>query len=308
MKSLQVIYFIDLAKTLNFTETAKHFFVSQPAISKQISALEEELGVQLFHRGQRQVTLTPAGESYASFFDETLEAFEKIKKETIEAARKEIRTIKVSLLAAWNLSGYLPAIVKAYAGLYPEIQLIFDHHTFQELSDQLKRGDIDLAISLLRTEQIKSEWVTEKITEIPALLFYSSAHPILANNHMNISGTDAFMQEKNALKVEAFKGEKFLIYNDQTETYSKKLIQEMIQPFGFTPNVEVVNNVETMILRVETGQGVAIFDDWIRYKSNPSLNYLSLGINHSVMAVWLKARQSVEVERLVGVISEILSR
>ena len=88
MKSLQVIYFIDLAKTLNFTETAKHFFVSQPAISKQISALEEELGVQLFHRGQRQVTLTPAGETYASFFVKTLEAFEMIKKETIEAARK----------------------------------------------------------------------------------------------------------------------------------------------------------------------------------------------------------------------------
>ena len=64
-------YFMELAKCLNFTKAAANLYVAQPTLSQQIAELESQLGVTLFNRNSRNVTLTPAGkilqEAYPSF-------------------------------------------------------------------------------------------------------------------------------------------------------------------------------------------------------------------------------------------------
>ena len=62
MNDLQIDYFIAVARNLSFTKTAEEMYVSQPAISRQISHLEEELGYPLFDRSKKTTQLTPAGE------------------------------------------------------------------------------------------------------------------------------------------------------------------------------------------------------------------------------------------------------
>ncbi len=54
-------YFVTVAEELHFTRAAERLYVSQPALSKQVRALERQLGVELFHRGPQGVTLTEAG-------------------------------------------------------------------------------------------------------------------------------------------------------------------------------------------------------------------------------------------------------
>lgn len=63
MTQQQLEYFMELARSLNFTKVSKRFLISQTAVSKQIQSLEEELGVKLFNRTSRQVELTSAGKS-----------------------------------------------------------------------------------------------------------------------------------------------------------------------------------------------------------------------------------------------------
>ena len=58
----QIHYFLTVAKTLNFTEASKTLYISQPALSKQINVLEEELGFSVLKRNKRNVILTPEGE------------------------------------------------------------------------------------------------------------------------------------------------------------------------------------------------------------------------------------------------------
>lgn len=65
MNLLQLEYFMTLAKFGSFRKTAEHLYVSQPAVSKQITLLEKEWGFPLFDRSYRMVTLTPAGEDHA---------------------------------------------------------------------------------------------------------------------------------------------------------------------------------------------------------------------------------------------------
>lgn len=64
MELKQLRYFIELSKTLNFSRAAENLYVTQPALSQQISALEDELKVRLFNRTHRKTELTPAGKAY----------------------------------------------------------------------------------------------------------------------------------------------------------------------------------------------------------------------------------------------------
>ena len=70
MNSKQLEYFIDLSQTLNFTKTAQNFYLSQTAITKQIQALEKDLGITLFTRTKKSVILTKAGQFYLPYAKE----------------------------------------------------------------------------------------------------------------------------------------------------------------------------------------------------------------------------------------------
>ena len=65
MNTDQLRYFMAIAHHKNFTEAAKEFYITQPAITHQIAALEKELGTPLFKRTTRSVTLTEAGKLFA---------------------------------------------------------------------------------------------------------------------------------------------------------------------------------------------------------------------------------------------------
>lgn len=69
MTITQIKYFITAAKCLNFTKAASKLYITQPALSRQISAIEEELNVQLFVRNNRSVKLTPAGMALVEPFE-----------------------------------------------------------------------------------------------------------------------------------------------------------------------------------------------------------------------------------------------
>lgn len=73
MNIKQLEYFVDLSQTLNFTKTAQNFYISQTAITKQIQCLEDDLGIPLFHRTKKCVSLTSEGRSYLPYAKKILE-------------------------------------------------------------------------------------------------------------------------------------------------------------------------------------------------------------------------------------------
>ena len=72
MNTRQLQYVIELAKSLNFSQAAEKLGISQPALSKQILHLEEELGIKLFDRATTPKKLTPAGKQFVSGAQEML--------------------------------------------------------------------------------------------------------------------------------------------------------------------------------------------------------------------------------------------
>ena len=103
MELTQLQYFAAVAESLHMTRTAERLHVAQPALSQAISRLEKELGVALFNREGRHLTLTVYGSNLYERIKAPLRALQVLPLELAEMARDEGRTVRLNVLAATSL-------------------------------------------------------------------------------------------------------------------------------------------------------------------------------------------------------------
>lgn len=271
MNNLQIEYFIELCKTLNFTKAAQNLYISQPAISKQISSLEKEIGFKLFDRSNKDICLTPSGKLFNDFFLKTMNEYNNTIRNAQKLVDQEKKTIVIGFLEAWDMSKPLPSITKTLLSECPDISAYFVSYDFKDLKEKIGAKEIDIAISLAQNFDDLYDINTKEITKIQSLLFYSVAHP-LAN--------------KPGLTFKDFKDETFFVFSDKSRISSKDRVTRICDRYGFVPNVVIVPNIESMVLNVENGLGVAVFDEWIQYKNNPMLRSVETGYKHRIVAAW----------------------
>ena len=144
----QLEHFMALARTLSFTEASRQSFVSQPALSRSLASLEEELGVQLLQRDRHRVSLTQAGMILAA-------ALPKLKREldsTVEAAqqtREGVRgTLTLGVLVGMALPPELDSTLRFFRQSLPFIELDFRCMGEDELIRALMAGQLDAVCSV----------------------------------------------------------------------------------------------------------------------------------------------------------------
>jgi len=139
----EIEIFLAVVRTGSVSAAAQALYITQPAVSRQLGALEEGLGCCLLHRGrgQRQVELTEQGRAF-------LPAAEKLRQswqEALEAPRGDgVRTLRVSSIN--SLTAYLmPGVLRAFAGARPGIGVELLQMSSQEAYAAVARGELDLA-------------------------------------------------------------------------------------------------------------------------------------------------------------------
>ena len=146
MTSLQVRYFLHLCGTKRISETARQLFVAQPAVSKQIAALERELGTALFIRTNRGVELTSAGECYRDFFSESDRKFHCLQAELRRAADLERRSLAVGILENLGLDE-VSDVIAQLRSQHPGLRLTVARLDNPTLLEQLFNGRLDAVIT-----------------------------------------------------------------------------------------------------------------------------------------------------------------
>lgn len=139
---------VALAKFKNFKKAADASFITQPALSLAVKKLEEELGVLLFERARKEISLTSIGELVVQQATKVIEEAERVKEIAIHGQNQLSGQLKLG--AIYSVGPYLiPELIPLLRRAAPEMPLLIEENLTANLESQLKSGVIDLAIIAL---------------------------------------------------------------------------------------------------------------------------------------------------------------
>ncbi len=146
MDTRHMRYFVALAETLHFGHAAQRMNMSQPPFSRQISAIEKTLGVQLFERNSRNVALTPAGQHFLADCRAVLEGFDTACRDVQLVASGMKGELKLGFMmhAAHSV---IPTLVRLYSQARPDVRLILEERIPTDIEEMLAEGTLDAAVT-----------------------------------------------------------------------------------------------------------------------------------------------------------------
>ena len=143
---IQLEQFLAVARAKNFTRAAKELHLSQSALSRSVQKLEDQLGQPLFERKPREVTLTDFG----LILQEQAKKILDLVDDTISALSEENQKGRIRLGAIPTIAPYfLPKLLHEFSLAHPQISVLVQEDTSEELIQRCQRGELDLAILAL---------------------------------------------------------------------------------------------------------------------------------------------------------------
>ncbi|MDQ7092842.1 LysR family transcriptional regulator [Desulfosporosinus sp. PR] len=217
MEWTQFQYFQTVAQLQHFTNAAEVLSISQPALSRSIARLEEELGVPLFERQGRTVVLNTYGKIFLN----------RVKRaiQEITLGQQEIQNLLDPLKGSVSLgfihsqgSNLVPDLLGLFRQRFPEIQFMLYQNVTHQVLDQLEAGDIDFCFCSQPSVRENIRWIKLLTEEI--VLIVPQEHPFA--RHKTVKLTELAAEAFIAFKKELSLGE---------------IIYQIFAEAGFTPKV-----------------------------------------------------------------------
>lgn len=183
----QLRYFLRVAERQNFTRAAEDLGISQPALSRSIQKLEEELGRPVFERKTRSVALTDAGTLLQSRAQQVLTILEDTKAEiTDDGQSGRLRVGAIPTIAPY----FLPEVLRQFSEEFPRATLIVQENTTDALLKSCTQGEIDLAILALPVPAKYLE--VEQLFQEELLLVLPPDHPLVQKEKIRLRDVEPY--------------------------------------------------------------------------------------------------------------------
>lgn len=289
MNDLQIQYFLATAKNLSFSKAAQELFVSQPAISRQIIALEKELGCPLFERMNKSISLTANGEMFYAFFDKYKTELYDLKLRAKLSLEHKNKILRFGVLNNWNISHIMMPLLAEFEKQHPDTRIDINSYEPYECQEALQDGKEDVILTIepriLNTQGI----LYKRIAALTRILLYNK------NRSAN----------QTALSPFDFKDEPFLTVSNGD--YVADLIKSVCKPYGFTPHIQPIHSTDAMIMGVQCGLGVAVADIWSRALGNDDFGYIPLNSKHPLSLLWREGHHSAVISDFTALLQEFIT-
>lgn len=246
MNLQQLEYFKTVAETENFTKASKLLLVTQPALSKSIAKLEEELKVPLFEKSGRNVKLTRFGKIFLVHAERALVEIEKGIKELDEMVSDTTGTVSISSTSRVG-AYFMNFIISDFLNDNPNSKFQFNQQSVTEIIEDLKKGKIDIGFYDNHTEPI---W-DANIESIP--IKKQEYVLIVPKNHKLASREEVSLKE--------LENEYFIAFCEG----SKDRILSCTDALGYTPKISIQPkgaNIGSVIEGlVSAGAGISVAPD-----------------------------------------------
>ena len=253
MTGSQLLYFINVARLRSFTKAARACFVSQTAISRQISALEAEIGVTLFERDTAHVQLTRAGEYFYQNMEQLTRQIEQVVQKTQDIEREQATrlTLGIPSIMEQHIAG---PMLRRYHELYPEVQLIAVSGSRQELLQQLIGGKIDLMVAL--------DFDLPSLDGLDTLVLLQDHSTWLLPRFHPLAG-------QSSIAPQLLRGETLILTQEDHRSNSEEVLRQYYAQLGLKNNPTLhTKDLHELFMLTSAGVGIGLLPsasaDWLR--------------------------------------------
>jgi LysR family hydrogen peroxide-inducible transcriptional activator len=277
-------YLVSLAKEQHFARAAEKSFVSQPTLSMQIKKLEDELGVQIFERSQKNFLVTKIGvkiiEKAEIILREAAE-MKNIAKNSVDEFSGEIRIGAFPTLASY----FFPKVVGKISKKFPQLKLLLIEEKTEALLQKLQNGEIDAAFLAM---PVASENFEHK------KIFSENFLLALPKNH-SLAG-------KKNLSQKDLKGQSLMLLEDG-HCLRNQALEACSMLGAFEQQDFRATSLETLRQMVIAGVGITLMPE-IAVKKEDKISYLKI-VNAPSRSIGLYYRKSSTRKNLLGEIAKI---
>ena len=232
-------YFVKVVQEDSFTRAADALFVTQPAISKMVRLLEEEVGQPLLVRGDRHVRLTVAGQIVFERAQEMLGILNKLKCELEDVSQLKRGTLNVGIPPMVNL--FFSPVIAAFRARYPGVTLRLHEGGGHAIEKQILLGELEIGASVLPIESVKM---------LATRSF--GAHIMYA-----ICRRDSPLAQREKVPLSALRDVPLVLFNDDFATTGA--IRAAFRQAGLTPTISTQSaQWDFLLAMVSAGLGVAM--------------------------------------------------
>ncbi len=246
MTGTQLRCFLAAAKYLNFTTAAAALYLTQPTLSKNIAALEQELDLALFYRTRRGLRLTPGGLLLRDTLAPMAAQFDAAVAEARLANRGVNGRLALGCLTGQMISPRQREILHSFESLHPGIAVTVTSGSFGRLIDGLRSGELDAALTATFSVEHESDLAHMPVETLENFLFIHRADPL---------------SQKQPLRLPDLRGVPFLSVTTDDSSVVTQNYRSTCRKAGFEPVMLEAPDLSTMILWLEMGRGVTVLNE-----------------------------------------------
>lgn len=269
----QLRYFVAVAEALSFSEAARKLHISQPPLSTQIKALEDELGSPLLDRSRHHVALTPAGTLFLDKARAALGNLEQAREVVKQVAAGEAGEIRVAFTASVPMQDAFPRAVQRFRLGHPRATLELVHMSTGQQLQGLEKGEIDIGFLRPSPQFYPPPSITvhevladRLVAVLPAA--HAAAQPQAANEAAD---------EAAGLDLGTLSAQPFLLFPRGLGCGLFDHVTTLCNRAGFAPRIaQEAREATTIIGLVASGAGVSVLPEIYARTGIPGVAYRAL--------------------------------
>lgn len=274
------------AQYANFTRAAEQLYITQPALSRNISALEDELELLLFVRRNNVLSITPGGQLLYDWLCQEEQDFEQVLEAARRANAEPKQALHIGFVKSEMPTRFAADAVRRLRAMKPEVEIVITHYHSQELISRLEDHSMDAALMIDSATQGKSRLVTRSLTSIQRCIAVSISHPLAA---------------RECVSLAELRRETFVSVKPQTSPTITSMIRRVCSTAGFYPRLLESQDTDEQIEWIESGKGIGLLVENHVARTNPLISFLELKEDFPVELVcaWDRLNTNPHIPELV---------
>jgi DNA-binding transcriptional LysR family regulator len=256
MNFSQIKCFLAAAECLSFTRAADRLYLSQPVLSRQIAAMEDELGIELFVREKKAVKLTHAGKVFAEGLSKLTGEYQSLVEKATAIHKGFAGNLNIGMVEGQLICPPYSQALGSFHDEYPNVRVNLSRHTMGGMQHAIRTGEIDVAFNALFSLTDEDELDYLAVGRAQTMLVIPKSHPLA---------------DREGLSLTDFKDDTFLTLPETESPFIARFSERVAKHDFFKPKTLEAPNIGALALWLEAGYGIFPLNENHALRNNPNL-------------------------------------